>query len=146
MSLCSFVPVVSRIIDFVPLFMVKNIFSIVNGGIKMHAIIETGGKQYRVSEGETLKIEKISNIKSVTFNNVMMVSDGEKATYGDPFIKSAKVSADVVENGKAKKVLVFKQKPRKGFRSLRGHRQPFTAVKIKSISLSKVSEEIKDGS
>jgi large subunit ribosomal protein L21 len=126
--------------------MVKNIFSIVNGGIKMYAIIETGGKQYRVSEGETLKIEKIDNKKSVTFNNVLMVSDGDKATYGDPFIKSAKVSADVVDNGKAKKVLVFKQKPRKGFRSLRGHRQLFTAVKIKSISLSKVSEEIKDGS
>lgn len=126
--------------------MVKNVFSIVNGGIKMYAIIETGGKQYRVSEGETLKIEKIDNKKSVTFSNVLMVSDGEKATYGDPFIKSAKVSADVVDNGKAKKVLVFKQKPRKGFRSLRGHRQPFTAVKIKSISLSKVSEEIKDGS
>ena len=126
--------------------MVKNVFSIVNGGIKMYAIIETGGKQYRVSEGETLKIEKIDNKKSVTFSNVLMVSDGEKATYGDPFIKSAKVSADVVDNGKAKKVLVFKQKPRKGFRSLRGHRQPFTAVKIKSISLNKVSEEIKDGS
>ncbi len=126
--------------------MVKNIFSIDNGGIKMYAIIETGGKQYRVSEGETLKIEKIDNKKSVTFSNVLMVSDGEKATYGDPFIKSAKVSADVVDNGKAKKVLVFKQKPRKGFRSLRGHRQPFTAVKIKSISLSKASEEIKDGS
>ena len=76
----------------------------------------------------------------------MMVSDGEKATYGDPFIKSAKVAADVVDNGKAKKVLVFKQKPRKGFRSLRGHRQPFTSVKIKSISLSKASEEVKDGS
>ena len=126
--------------------MVKNIFSIYNGGNKMYAIIETGGKQYRVSEGETLKIEKIANKKSVTFSNVLMVSEGDKATYGDPFIKSAKVSADVVENGKAKKVLVFKQKPRKGFRSLRGHRQPFTAVKIKSISLSKVSEEIKDGS
>jgi len=126
--------------------MVKNIFSIVNGGMKMYAIIETGGKQYRVSEGETLKIEKIDNKKSVTFNNVMMVSDGEKATYGDPFIKSAKVAADVVDNGKAKKVLVFKQKPRKGFRSLRGHRQPFTSVKIKSISLSKASEEVKDGS
>ena len=112
----------------------------------MYAIIETGGKQYRVSEGETVKIEKIDNKKSVTFNNVLMVSDGDKATYGDPFLKSAKVSADVVENAKAKKVLVFKQKPRKGFRSLRGHRQPFTAVKIKSISVGKASEETKDGS
>jgi large subunit ribosomal protein L21 len=102
----------------------------------MYAIIETGGKQYRVSEGDIIKIEKVDNKKSVTFGNVLMVSDGEKATFGDPFLKSAKVSADVVESGKAKKVLVFKQKPRKGFRSLRGHRQPFTSVRIKSISVS----------
>jgi large subunit ribosomal protein L21 len=102
----------------------------------MYAIIETGGKQYRVSEGDIINIEKVDNKKSVTFGNVLMVSDGEKATFGNPFLKSAKVSADVVETGKAKKVLVFKQKPRKGFRSLRGHRQPFTSVKIKNISVS----------
>lgn len=112
----------------------------------MYAIIETGGRQYRVSEGDTLEIEKISNKKSITFNNVLMVSDGERATYGTPFIKSAKVSADVVHNGKQKKVLVFKRKPRKGFRSLRGHRQPFTAVQIKSISIGEETQEIKNGS
>jgi large subunit ribosomal protein L21 len=99
----------------------------------MYAIIETGGKQYRVSEGDTLQIEKISNKKSVTFSSVLMISDGKKTTFGSPFVSSAKVTADVVDNGKADKVLVFKQKPRKGFRSLRGHRQPYTTIKIKNI-------------
>ncbi len=101
----------------------------------MYAVIETGGKQYKVSEGDTLKIEKITNKKSVTFNNVMMTSDGENVAFGSPFLSSAKVSAEVVENKKAKKVLVFKQKPRKGHRKLRGHRQQFTTVKIKNIQI-----------
>ncbi len=108
----------------------------------MYAIIETSGKQYRVSEGETLKIEKIANKETVTFGNVLMISDGDKVAVGNPFLSSAKVTADVLDNGKAKKVLVFKQKPRKGFRSLRGHRQPYTTVKIKSIQ----TEEVKNGS
>jgi large subunit ribosomal protein L21 len=99
----------------------------------MYAIIETGGKQYRVAEGDILKIEKIDNKKSVTFGNVLMVSDNDKISYGNPFVASAKVTADVLESGKAKKVLVFKQKMRKGHRKLRGHRQQQTAVKIKKI-------------
>jgi large subunit ribosomal protein L21 len=99
----------------------------------MYAIIETGGKQYKVSEGDILKIEKVDNKKTVTFDNVLMVSDGDKVTFGNPFVSSVKVTADVLETGKAKKVLVFKQKPRKGFRRLRGHRQLYTKVKIKSI-------------
>ncbi|KPK35061.1 MAG: 50S ribosomal protein L21 [Nitrospira bacterium SG8_35_1] len=99
----------------------------------MYAIIETGGKQYRVSEGETIQIEKISNKKSVTFNNVLMVSDGENIAYGDPYIKAAKVSADVLGTEKDKKVLVFKKKMRKVHRKLRGHRQLLTSVKIKQI-------------
>lgn len=101
----------------------------------MYAIIETGGKQYRVSEGQTLKIEKINDKETVTFDKVLMVSDGNKAAFGTPFLPSAKVVADVIETGKAKKVLVFKQKPRKGYRRLRGHRQLYTTVKIKSIEV-----------
>lgn len=101
----------------------------------MYAIIETGGKQYRVSEGETLKIEEIDDKESVTFDRVLMVSDGSKTTCGNPFLTSVRVTADVLETGKAKKVLVFKQKPRKGFRRLRGHRQSYTTVKIKNIEL-----------
>ena len=99
----------------------------------MYAIIETGGKQFRVAEGDIIKIEKIDNKKSVTFGNVLMVSDNDKISYGDPFIAAAKVTADVLESAKGKKVLVFKQKTRKGHRKLRGHRQQQTAVKIKKI-------------
>ncbi len=101
----------------------------------MYAIIETGRKQYRVSEGDTLSIEKIDNKKTVTFGKVLMVSDGKKTTFGNPFLSSAKVTADVLETAKAKKVLVFKQKLRKGYRNLRGHRQMYTTVKIKNIQV-----------
>ncbi len=102
----------------------------------MYAIIESGGKQYRVSEGDVIKLERIDDEKSVTFGNVLMVSDGEKNSFGSPFLPSAKVTADVLETGKSKKVLVFKQKTRKGYRRLRGHRQVYTAVKIKNIQVN----------
>jgi large subunit ribosomal protein L21 len=101
----------------------------------MYAIIETGGKQYRVSEGDILKIEKIGNKKSVTFNTVLMVSDGEKIAFGNPLLSSAKVNAEVLGTEKDKKVIVFKQKPRKGHRKLRGHRQQYTKIKIKNIEV-----------
>ncbi len=101
----------------------------------MYAIIETGGKQYRVSEGDTLDIEKIENKKSVTFNNVLLTSDGDKVSVGSPYVSSAKVTAEVIDNKKAKKVLVFKQIPRKGHRKLRGHRQQYTTIKIKNIQV-----------
>ncbi len=104
----------------------------------MYAIIETGGKQYRVSEGDVVKIEKIEDKKSVTvtFDNIVMVSDGSKVSYGSPFLAAAKVTADVLGTGKAKKVLVFKQKVRKGHRKLRGHRQQYTSIKIKNIRIN----------
>jgi large subunit ribosomal protein L21 len=105
------------------------------GVFSMYAIFETGGKQYRVSKGDVIKIEKIDNKKSVTFNNVLMTSDGENVSFGDPFLSSAKVTAEVLDNVKGKKVLVFKQKPRKGHRKLRGHRQHQTVVKIKDIKV-----------
>ena len=99
----------------------------------MYAIIESGGKQFKVAEGESIKIDRIDNKKSVTFNNVLMVSDGETVSYGDPYIKTAKVSADVIGTEKDKKILVFHQKTRKNHRKLRGHRQLHTSVKIKKI-------------
>ncbi len=102
----------------------------------MYAIIETGGKQYRISEGDTLKIEKIDGSDGVTFEKVLMVSDDNKAFFGNPYLTNARVTADVLETKKAKKVLIFKQKPRKGYRKLRGHRQLYTAVRIKNIELS----------
>ncbi len=102
----------------------------------MYAIIETGGKQYRVSEGDILKVEKIDEKEGVTFDRVLVVSDGKKAIFGNPYVSTAKVTADVLETGKAKKILVFKQKPRKGFRRLKGHRQLYTTVRIKNIEVS----------
>jgi len=104
----------------------------------MYAIIETGGKHYRVSEGDVLKIEKIDNKKSVTFNNVLMVSDDKNPSFGNPLLSSAKVTAEVLDTKKAKKILVFKQIPRKGHRKLRGHRQQYTTIKIKNIQVNPV--------
>lgn len=101
-----------------------------------HAIIETGGKQYRVSEGDTLFIEKLTVEAgdTVTFDKVLAVVDGENAKFGTPVLQGAVVSASVVKNGKAKKIRVFKMKPKKGYRRRQGHRQPYTKVKIEAIN------------
>ncbi|MBI5742017.1 MAG: 50S ribosomal protein L21 [Nitrospirae bacterium] len=99
----------------------------------MYAIIETGGKQYRVSQGDILNVEKLEESGPVTFDKVLVISDGDKISVGQPYLASAKVTADVVGTGKGKKVLVFKMKPRKNFRKIRGHRQPYTSVKITGI-------------
>ena len=103
----------------------------------MHAIIETGGKQYKVAEGDTLFIEKLPNEAgdNVTFDKVLAVIDGEKITVGTPVVEGAKVDASVVKNGKGKKILVFKYKPKKGYRKRQGHRQPYTKVTIGKISV-----------
>lgn len=99
----------------------------------MYAIIETGGKQYRVSEGDVLKVDRLSNQKSVTFKNVVMIADGENISCGNPYLPSAKVSAEVLGTALDRKVLVFKLQARKNHRKLRGHRQQMTSVKIKKI-------------
>ncbi len=103
----------------------------------MHAIIETGGKQYKVAEGDTLFIEKlpVEAGEAVTFDKVLAVLDGDKATFGAPVVDGAKVTASVVKNGKGKKVIVFKYKPKKGYRRKQGHRQPYTKVTIGKISV-----------
>ena len=102
----------------------------------MHAIIETGGKQYKVAEGDTLYIEKL-NVEAgdtVTFDKVLAVIDGEKATFGAPAVKGASVTANVVKNGRGKKILVFKYKPKKNYRRRQGHRQPYTKVEITKVN------------
>ena len=101
----------------------------------MHAIIETGGKQYKVAEGDTLFIEKlpVEAGDTVTFDKVLAVLDGEKATFGAPVVEGAKVSASVVKNGKGKKIRIFKYNPKKGYRRRQGHRQPYTKVTIGKI-------------
>ena len=103
----------------------------------MHAIIETGGKQYKVAEGDTLFIEKLPNEAgdNVTFDKVLAVIDGDKITVGTPVVEGAKVDASVVKNGKGKKIIVFKYKPKKGYRRKQGHRQPYTKVTIGKISV-----------
>ena len=101
----------------------------------MYAVIFSGGKQYRVQEGEVLEVEKMSGEvgKPVSFDKVLMFSDGEKATIGTPLLENASVNGHIVEQGKAKKIIVFKYKRRKRYRRKQGHRQQFTAVKIDSI-------------
>ena len=103
----------------------------------MHAIIETGGKQYKVAEGDTLFIEKLPQEagETVTFDKVLAILDGDNATIGAPMVAGAKVEATIVKNGKGKKILVFKYKPKKGYRKRQGHRQPYTKVTIGKISV-----------
>ena len=102
----------------------------------MYAVLSSGGKQYKVEEGDILRIEKISGEvgASVSFDKVLMFSDGEKVRVGTPLIDGISVSGHIVEQDKAKKILVFKYKRRKGYRRKQGHRQPYTAVKIDSIT------------
>lgn len=102
----------------------------------MYAIIKAGGKQYKVSKGTVLKIEKLKHKEeNMNFKDVLMISDGDKNIYGNPYIRSANVTAEVLERGRTKKVLVFKQKPRKNHRKLIGHRQPYMTVRIKEITM-----------
>ena len=103
----------------------------------MHAISETGGKQYKVAEGDTLFIEKlpVEAGETVTFDKVLAVIDGDNLTVGTPVVEGAKVNASVVKNGKGKKIIVFKYKPKKGSRRKQGHRQPYTKVTIGKIDL-----------
>ena len=101
----------------------------------MHAIIETGGKQFKVAEGDTLFIEKlpVEAGDNVTFDKVLAILDGDKATFGAPVVDGAKVEASVVKNGKGKKIRIFKYNPKKGYRRRQGHRQPYTKVTIGKI-------------
>ena len=98
----------------------------------MQAIIVTGGKQYNVSEGDTLFIEKldVEAGEAVTFDTVLAIVDGENTKFGTPVVEGAKV----VKNGKGKKIRIFKYNPKKGYRKRQGHRQPYTKVEIGKIS------------
>ncbi len=103
----------------------------------MHAIIRTGGKQYRVQEGDYLNIEKLDDAEKgadIVFDDVLSVGDGASIKIGAPVLSGAKVKAKVVATGKAKKLMVFKKKRRKGYMVKRGHRQHFTRVQITGIS------------
>ena len=101
-----------------------------------HAIIVTGGKQYRVAEGDVIFVEKLEAAagESVKFDKVLAVVDGETATFGAPVIEGASVTANVVKSGKSAKIRVYKMKPKKGYRRTQGHRQPYTKVTIEAIN------------
>ena len=104
----------------------------------MYAVILTGGKQYKVSEGETIRVEKITGDRGtpVSFDRVLMFSDGKTVKVGQPTLANVAVTGHIVEQAKAKKVIVFKQKRRKGYRRKRGHRQQYTALKIDNITVT----------
>ena len=103
----------------------------------MYAIIKTGGKQYKVSEGDLVRVEKLNYEvgETVDFEEVLLVSNDGDIKVGSPVVEGAKVSATVEDQNKAKKIVVFKFKPKKQYRKKHGHRQPYTLVKIDSISL-----------
>lgn len=102
----------------------------------MYAVIETGGKQYRVQEGDTLFVEKIAGNEgdSVKFDKVLLVSNDGDVKVGKPFVEEVTVDGSIVEHGKGKKIIVFKYKAKKDYRRKQGHRQPYTKVKIEKIN------------
>jgi large subunit ribosomal protein L21 len=103
----------------------------------MYAIVKTGGKQYQVAVGDQLMVEKLDgNIgDSVELDTVLLVADDDAVTIGKPVIDGAKVVATITEQGKHRKINVFKKKRRKGYRLMKGHRQAYTALKISDVSL-----------
>ena len=100
-----------------------------------HAIIVTGGKQYRVAEGDVIFVEKldVEAGETVKFDRVLAVIDEDKAVFGTPVVENAVVSGNVGKNGTSKKIRVYKMKPKKGYRRTQGHRQPYTKVEITKI-------------
>lgn len=102
----------------------------------MYAIIETGGKQYRVQEGDTLFVEKLDVAEGdvITLEKVLAVSKDGNLNVGNPVVEGAKVEAKVLEQGKGKKIIVFKYKPKKDYRRKQGHRQPYTKLLIEKIN------------
>ena len=111
----------------------------------MYAVIESGGKQYLVSPGDVLKIEKLDAEQGseVVFDRVLMVKN-DQTIVGNPLVAGAAVVGEVLEQGKGKKVIIFKYKRRKGYRKKQGHRQLYTAVRIKEIRLAGEGEESKE--
>ena len=101
----------------------------------MQAVIVTGGKQYNVKEGDVIFVEKLGAEAdtTVTFDQVLAIVDGENSKFGAPVVAGASVEAKVLKEGKSKKIIVFKYRPKKDSKSIRGHRQPYTKVQIEKI-------------
>lgn len=101
----------------------------------MYAVIQTGGKQYRVASGEDVKVEKLAGEvgDNIVFDRVLLTSDGENIKVGKPYLEETRVVGRITRHDKNKKIVVFKYKRRKGYRKKRGHRQEFTLVRIDAI-------------
>ncbi len=110
----------------------------------MYAIIESCGRQYKVSEGDVVFFEKldVEEGKKITFDNVVLLSDKKKVEVGAPYVKGVKVEGKVVSHGKGKKILVYKYKAKKNYRRTQGHRQPYTKVEITKIKTA--SEKVEE--
>ena len=103
----------------------------------MYAIIRAGGKQYKISPGDTIRVEKIPGQagETVEMKDVLFYAEGENVLTGKPFLPNVKVLGEILTQHRAKKVIIFKKKRRKGYSKKTGHRQPFTSLKIKEINL-----------
>lgn len=101
----------------------------------MYAVIKTGGKQYRVAEGDTLQVEKLQGEPGdeISFDQVLLVGGGDSTKVGAPIVKGATVKAEITAQNRGKKIVVFKMKRRKNYRRKNGHRQPYTQIKITGI-------------
>ena len=101
----------------------------------MFAVLNTGGKQYKVSQGDLIKIEKLESDvgDKVTLSQVLMIGEGENVEVGNPYVSNCEVKGEVVEQGKGAKIIIFKKKRRKNYRRKNGHRQRFTELKITEI-------------
>ena len=108
----------------------------------MYAIVEAGGKQYPVEEGRYIDMELLDAEKDskVTFDKIVMLVNGKKSKIGQPYVSGASVEGKIVKHDKAKKIIVFKQRPKKGYRKKQGHRQQFTRVMITKIRTSAKKE------
>ncbi len=115
----------------------------------MYAIVDIAGKQFKVSKGDQINVPKLDGKagKDIQFDKILLVSDGDKVTVGNPLVSNASVKAKIEEFGREKKIIVFKKKRRKGYQVTRGHRQDFTTLTIKTISVDKKAKagEKKDG-
>lgn len=110
----------------------------------MYAVIESGGKQYRVQAGDVINVEKldVNAGDRIEFNRVLVLSDGKTVSIGAPVLENAKVFGNVVENGKAEKVIIFKYKSKKDYRKKKGHRQPYTMIRVIAISADGKADDL----
>lgn len=118
-----------------PVAIIHSLFPYYEGGLAIYAIIETGGKQYKVTPGETVDVERlgVAEGETVELDRVLLISDGDKVIFGTPTVAGAKVVATVKGEGKGKKVIVFKYKPKVRYRRKQGHRQFYTRLAIDKI-------------